>query len=355
MASHVTQLVGVIFQLKSVPVLRAGYDQGGAAETGERLMKEVEEQVAAAEKLERCRRANDVHDFYNDTGWFILLCDETRLPEIPVDNIEDASSTVDDGPPVSITFTQPGTLGIKFCDVRGRCQVMGITAGTQAETHPQLGAGMVLTSVSGQSVRGLGYVQTLQAVKLGLRPLTLKFSGQLANAGEVMMRAVPPPPALMPLPPPTAPPRMPPPSSPLAQPHSADTGTKRAKTWLVSQYGCDEPTANSVLDAMQGAGCPEDSWVQELEAMHGDGSITSLLQAAEKPPPPPDTAAVMQQRPPSEPPPPEQPGQPPPSSSVLPVQQSVATDPDGVEALPGEDDVRCRHNPSPCCCAVCCQ
>ena len=80
-------------------------------------------------------QAADVHAFYESTGWLILLGADmpvninnmpAPLPPVPAMVAATAAtaaataatvpSTLDDTP-IRLTFTQPGSLGIKFYDV----------------------------------------------------------------------------------------------------------------------------------------------------------------------------------------------------------------------------------------------
>ena len=58
------------------------------------------------------------------------------------------------------------------------------------------------------------------------------------------------------------------------------TAEREARRWLTSQLSVDENTSTRVLTALRGAEYPEDSWLRELQAMHGDGSIAALIGAA---------------------------------------------------------------------------
>ena len=75
---------------------------------------------------------------------------------------------------VQCTFTQTGTLGLKFSDQHGKMVVVAINPGTQACVHP-VAAGMQLISVAGTSVVGVSYPVALGLIKQSGRPLTLAF------------------------------------------------------------------------------------------------------------------------------------------------------------------------------------
>lgn len=78
---------------------------------------------------------------------------------------------------VEATFTQQGSLGLKFSPEKltGRAELVGITKGTQAEEHPQLLPGMFLEAIAGGAVVGKPYKEVLGMIKQAGRPLTLTF------------------------------------------------------------------------------------------------------------------------------------------------------------------------------------
>ena len=86
---------------------------------------------------------------------------------------EDASA---DGS-VTVTFTEAGTLGLKFTPNKqtGNIELLAVNPGTQAERHPQLKAGLILRSVAGASVSGKSYQEVLGLIKAGGRPLEMSF------------------------------------------------------------------------------------------------------------------------------------------------------------------------------------
>lgn len=85
---------------------------------------------------------------------------------------------------ISVTFSKPGTLGLKFTpDKRtGAVQLLQVNPGTQAEDHSQLQPGLILQSVGGASVSGKSYQDVLGMLKAGGRPLTLSFFAGASNA-----------------------------------------------------------------------------------------------------------------------------------------------------------------------------
>eukprot|EP01052_Picozoa_sp_SAG31_P024142 SAG31_NODE_2034_length_6611_cov_5.685964_4_plen_276_part_00 len=58
--------------------------------------------------------------------------------------------------------------------------------------------------------------------------------------------------------------------------------TREASAWLVSRYNCDDRVVDRVLDALRNAHYPENTWADELQEMHRDGSIKEFLAAATK-------------------------------------------------------------------------
>jgi hypothetical protein len=81
---------------------------------------------------------------------------------------------------VAVVFAQPGPLGLQFAPYAGggpvqRVQLRGLAAGTQAEQHPELTAGLLLDSVAGQPVEALPYAVAIAAIKASGRPVELSF------------------------------------------------------------------------------------------------------------------------------------------------------------------------------------
>jgi hypothetical protein len=80
--------------------------------------------------------------------------------------------------PVSVAFTQPGTLGINLvaADSRpDRLCISRVYAGTQADEHPQLCPGLLLATVADTPVRQTEYAAILELVQSSARPLTISF------------------------------------------------------------------------------------------------------------------------------------------------------------------------------------
>ena len=76
------------------------------------------------------------------------------------------------------TFTEPGSLGMRFTpnQLTGAVEVLGILPGKQALRHPQVKVGMMLTALGGTSVAGMTYADVIAMVKIQGRPLTMVFA-----------------------------------------------------------------------------------------------------------------------------------------------------------------------------------
>eukprot|EP01044_Picomonas_judraskeda_P004831 COSAG03_NODE_434_length_7933_cov_12.379755_7_plen_727_part_00 len=93
---------------------------------------------------------------------------------------------------IAVTFTAPGTLGLKFTPNKqtGHIELLQVNPGTQAERHPQLSAGLILQSVAGESVADKEYQDVLGMIKKCGRPLSLSFSpGGTVASGSIVSRA----------------------------------------------------------------------------------------------------------------------------------------------------------------------
>jgi hypothetical protein len=86
-----------------------------------------------------------------------------------------APETAEAASPIVAVFARPGPLGVRLADFDGQLCVQSVQPGTQAEQHPQLRAGLVLTSVDRQPVAGRGYQDVLEMIKARGRPLELSF------------------------------------------------------------------------------------------------------------------------------------------------------------------------------------
>ena len=78
---------------------------------------------------------------------------------------------------VRVTFTEPGSLGLKFTPNKktGNVELLAVNPGTQAETHSALRGGLVLATVAGASCKGKSYQECLGMIKAGGRPLAMTF------------------------------------------------------------------------------------------------------------------------------------------------------------------------------------
>jgi len=103
---------------------------------------------------------------------------------------------------ISVTFSQAGPLGIHLGWRNDRIHLLarhgypnGIKPGTQAEQHPQLRAGLVVTSVNGTSTVGMALRQILELSKASGRPLVMTFAAAAPakpkSAGDTTARAKP--------------------------------------------------------------------------------------------------------------------------------------------------------------------
>jgi hypothetical protein len=79
---------------------------------------------------------------------------------------------------ISATFTQEGSLGMRLTvhEETGAVLLAAINKGTQAEQHPQLRAGLVVTAVAGVSTEGKPDADVLGMLQAGGRPLTVTFA-----------------------------------------------------------------------------------------------------------------------------------------------------------------------------------
>ena len=81
------------------------------------------------------------------------------------------------GPELAVVFTEPGSLGICFTPNKhtGKPEVLGMNAGTQAENHPQISIGAILTSIGGATVAGQSYSEVITMIRAGGRPFQMTF------------------------------------------------------------------------------------------------------------------------------------------------------------------------------------
>lgn len=78
-----------------------------------------------------------------------------------------------------VTFTEPGSLGMKLNEHEGtgRALVVAINAGTQAEKHqPKLRPGLLIQRIGTTSVVDMPYKSVLRLLKAAGRPCTLAFA-----------------------------------------------------------------------------------------------------------------------------------------------------------------------------------
>eukprot|EP01043_Picozoa_sp_COSAG02_P124447 COSAG02_NODE_61516_length_268_cov_0.804734_1_plen_89_part_11 len=69
-------------------------------------------------------------------------------------------------PEVIVTFTEPGSLGLKFTDwIPGQVEVQHIAPHSQAQAHPHMEVGLVLVAVGGTEVAGMTYHGMIDVVK----------------------------------------------------------------------------------------------------------------------------------------------------------------------------------------------
>ena len=90
--------------------------------------------------------------------------------------IAEADEEGEEGP-ISVTFTEPGSLGLKFTPNKQtrNTEVLAVNPGTQAERHRALSPGLILVTVAGAPVAGKQYAEIIDMIKRGGRPLSLSF------------------------------------------------------------------------------------------------------------------------------------------------------------------------------------
>ena len=101
----------------------------------------------------------------------------------------------------TVTFTAPGSLGIRFAPnpQTGAVEILAIVPGGQASQFAQMQVGMMLTAVGNQSIAGMQYADVIEMIKKQGRPLTMVFA-----AGAGGGSGVAPAPAAVPAPEPPA-------------------------------------------------------------------------------------------------------------------------------------------------------
>ena len=148
-----------------------------AAEVVEKQRKEQAQAQAQAE-AERAmalaaaeRRAAMIVELETaEAARAVQIC--RQLAELP------AKSTDQDV--ISVTFTEPGPLGLQLTDMIGDGDslsvcVQEINPGTQAMKHASVNAGLVLCTVQGESVASKSYEGTIEMIKKAGRPVTISF------------------------------------------------------------------------------------------------------------------------------------------------------------------------------------
>ena len=91
---------------------------------------------------------------------------------------EDGSGASPNPEIIAVTLTEPGPLGLKFTPNKqtGNIELLRVNADTQAETHPQLSAGLILQSVAGALVADMEYEEVVGIIKECGRPITMTFT-----------------------------------------------------------------------------------------------------------------------------------------------------------------------------------
>ena len=79
---------------------------------------------------------------------------------------------------ISVTFREPGSLGMKLTPDAGVVLVKALNPGTQATRHVELRPGLRLLAVGGTSVAGMSYDETIEVIKAAGRPVTCQFSSE---------------------------------------------------------------------------------------------------------------------------------------------------------------------------------
>eukprot|EP01043_Picozoa_sp_COSAG02_P065689 COSAG02_NODE_9988_length_2056_cov_4.618293_1_plen_132_part_10 len=99
------------------------------------------------------------------------------------------------GADVAVTFTQPGSLGLKFAPntATDTVEVYSINPGTQATSHAQLKPGLTLLAVGATSCVGMPYKQVIETIRAQGRPVTLEFSSSGSSPAQSPQAAAPAP------------------------------------------------------------------------------------------------------------------------------------------------------------------
>ena len=183
---------------------------------------------------------------------------------------------------VRVTFTEQGTLGLKFtpCKETGNVELLAVNPGTQAEKHTALRGGLVLATVAGGAVAGKSYQEVLGMIKAGGRPLDMVFmpGGTVAASASPKkadhVSEAPSPPAAEPAPAPAPAPAVAPAAAPAAAPELAPVPAPMAAT------SPEESSAQVAEMALMQARVRElTSKLEEMESSNDVGKLQEQLQA----------------------------------------------------------------------------
>ena len=85
---------------------------------------------------------------------------------------------------ISVTFGQAGALGLKLGESErcGAVEVLSVLADTQAEKHPELRPGLLVTAVGERVVSSLGYEEVFHLMGVSsARPLKVRFATSVSR------------------------------------------------------------------------------------------------------------------------------------------------------------------------------
>ena len=137
------------------------------------------------QKIARLRRASLQPDSKAPNAASPAQLAAQAMAEAVAEADEEMESTGAQGS-ISVTFGQPGTLGLKFTPNKqtNNTEILAVNAGTQAEQHRELQPGLILMTIAGVSVSGKRYPEVIDMIKRSGRPLTLTFrpGGTMASA-----------------------------------------------------------------------------------------------------------------------------------------------------------------------------
>ena len=149
-----------------------GPSRMGKAKGKARVEREAQQNLRGMSVLEDRARAEA------EAAMMSLEMEENRMEAFGEgDEEEDEEEMEDEESGIAVTFTEAGSLGLKFTPNKasGAVEVLGINPGTQATMHPQLKAGLVLMAVGSTSVVGMPYKQVIDTIKAQGRPVTCQF------------------------------------------------------------------------------------------------------------------------------------------------------------------------------------